>query len=176
MDEAKKIALKDAGVNAKDATFTKTELDRDDGVWSYELDFYTDSAEYDYEVHAETGDIRSKESELFGNQGQTSQEGSITLDEAKSIAAKHAGFSVNDVSFSKAKLETDDGVTAYETNSTKIGMNTNIRFRHRPAAFWNTIPITTIKFERKRGALCSSFLYESKNRKNKAFHFPSLVL
>lgn len=114
LDEAKKIALKDAGVNAKDATFTKTELDRDDGVWSYELDFYTDSAEYDYEVHAETGDIRSKEHEPFGNKGQSSKEGSITLDEAKSIAVKHAGFSVNDVSFSKAKLETDDGVTAYE--------------------------------------------------------------
>lgn len=114
LDEAKDIVLKDAGVNAKDATFTKTELDRDDGVWSYELDFYTDSAEYDYEVHAETGTIRSKEHEPFANQGQSSKEGSITLEEAKSIAAKHAGFSVNDVSFSKAKLETDDGVTAYE--------------------------------------------------------------
>lgn len=36
------------------------------------------------------------------------------MDKAKSIAVGHAGFSVADVTFSKAKLENDDGYTVYE--------------------------------------------------------------
>src|SRR5699024_1532973 len=63
VDEAKAAALSDAGVAAADATFTKAELDYDDGVAYYELEFHTASYAYDYEVNAETGAIRERNQE-----------------------------------------------------------------------------------------------------------------
>lgn len=38
----------------------------------------------------------------------------ISIDQAKSIAVGHAGLSLSEVRFSKAKLENDDGYTVYE--------------------------------------------------------------
>ena len=54
------IALKDAGVSAADATFLHAHLDRDDRVIDYDVEFYHDGKEYDYEINAYTGDILEK--------------------------------------------------------------------------------------------------------------------
>ena len=56
-DEAKQIALSSVGVSAEKATFTKEVLD--EGI--YEIDFYTESNEYDFEVDADTGAIVDRE-------------------------------------------------------------------------------------------------------------------
>lgn len=63
--KAKSIALKDAGVSASSATFTKTKLDYEDGIRVYEIEFYTNSAEYEYEINARTGKIRDVDVEHF---------------------------------------------------------------------------------------------------------------
>ena len=63
--KAKSIALKDAGVSASSATFTKTKLDYEDGIRVYEIEFYTNSAEYEYEINAKTGKIRDMDVERF---------------------------------------------------------------------------------------------------------------
>lgn len=63
--KAKSIALKDAGVSASSATFTKTKLDYEDGIRVYEIEFYTNSAEYEYEINARTGKIRDMDVEHF---------------------------------------------------------------------------------------------------------------
>ena len=63
--KAKSIALKDAGVSASSATFTKTKLDYEDGIRVYEIEFYTNSAEYEYELNAKTGKIRDMDVEHF---------------------------------------------------------------------------------------------------------------
>lgn len=63
--KAKSIALKDAGVSAFSATFTKTKLDYEDGIRVYEIEFYTNSAEYEYEINAKTGKIRDMDVEHF---------------------------------------------------------------------------------------------------------------
>lgn len=62
-DKAKSIALQNAGVQASDATFTAAKLDRDDGRYVYEIDFYTADREYDYEIDAVTGKILDFDSE-----------------------------------------------------------------------------------------------------------------
>ena len=62
-DKAKSIALSDAGVKAATATFTTAKLDRDDGRYVYEIDFYTTDTEYDYEIDATTGKILERDSE-----------------------------------------------------------------------------------------------------------------
>ena len=62
---AKKAALRHAGVSAADAVFTKTERELDDGRLEYELDFYTDDAEYEYTVDGATGAVLDWEREAF---------------------------------------------------------------------------------------------------------------
>lgn len=54
---AKKAALKHADLNADDVVFTKTKLTKDDGTYIYDIEFYSDNTEYEYEINAKTGKI-----------------------------------------------------------------------------------------------------------------------
>lgn len=58
-EKAKEIALESAGVGETDVVFEKVKLERDDGVWQYEIEFRQGRTEYDFDIHAETGDIIS---------------------------------------------------------------------------------------------------------------------
>lgn len=64
-DKAKEIALSDAGVDAANAVFKRTELDFDDGVQQYEIEFFANDLEYSYEIDAASGKILSRESEAM---------------------------------------------------------------------------------------------------------------
>ena len=61
-DRAKQIALSHAGVSG--ASFTKVELDTDDGVRVYEVEFKVGNVEYDYDIDASRGAIISSSSEI----------------------------------------------------------------------------------------------------------------
>lgn len=61
VERAKEIALSHAGVT--NATFESAELDSDDGIMVYELDFIANQIEYEYEIHAITGEIIRHQSE-----------------------------------------------------------------------------------------------------------------
>ena len=61
-DRAKQIALSHAGVSG--ASFTKVELDTDDGVRVYEIEFKVGNVEYDYDIDATSGAIISSSSEI----------------------------------------------------------------------------------------------------------------
>lgn len=63
LDTAKKIAVADAGVTFSEATFIEAKLDFDDGVAVYEIEFYTSTHEYEYEINASTGKICSSKKE-----------------------------------------------------------------------------------------------------------------
>ncbi|MBE6813540.1 MAG: hypothetical protein E7523_11760 [Ruminococcaceae bacterium] len=60
-EEAKRIALDHAGVAAADAVFDRTERDYDNGIYHYEVEFRVGLIEYEYDIHAETGEILSFE-------------------------------------------------------------------------------------------------------------------
>lgn len=62
-EAAKAAALEHAGVAAADAVNMQCELDEDDGVPVYEIEFDAGSYEYSYEIHAETGAVREREKE-----------------------------------------------------------------------------------------------------------------
>ncbi|MCD7947146.1 MAG: PepSY domain-containing protein [Oscillospiraceae bacterium] len=61
-DEAKEIALNHAGVAASNVTKIKAELDRDDGMTIYDVEFKASTGlKYEYEINAATGSIVSFE-------------------------------------------------------------------------------------------------------------------
>ena len=64
MEEAKTIALNDAGVNAEDARFYETKGDYEDGKVVYEIEFVAGNIEYDYEIEKATGKILNKDHEI----------------------------------------------------------------------------------------------------------------
>lgn len=113
-DEAKSIALKDAGVAEGDAQFVRVEEDYDDGRAVYDVEFYANGTEYDYEIEQSTGRIISSDFDIehdspnSGNAGGTV----ISVDEARGIAlAKVPGATENDI---RIKLDRDDGYQIYE--------------------------------------------------------------
>ncbi len=57
VEKAKEIALKKANVTTESVIFDKVELEKDDGVWQYEVDFKKDTTEYDTKINAIDGSI-----------------------------------------------------------------------------------------------------------------------
>lgn len=111
-NKAKQIAVKDAGLKQNAVTFEKVEFSIDDGVKHYEVDFYADGVEYDYEIDALSGAILKRETE--GKKQTTSEKKEISKSKAKNIALKHAGVSESDAYALSVELDRDDGKVYYE--------------------------------------------------------------
>lgn len=63
-EKAQTIALTHAGVGAGDAYELEAELDHDDGVTVYEIEFKSGNMEYEYKIDAYTGAILEHEAEI----------------------------------------------------------------------------------------------------------------
>ena len=63
-EEAKKIALKDAGITENEIRDFEIELDRDNGILKYEISFEKGNDDYDYDIDANTGKIINKEKDI----------------------------------------------------------------------------------------------------------------
>lgn len=57
VDKAKNIALKHADLKEKEVTSLKIKLDDEDGQRVYEVEFYVNKIEYEYEIDANNGEI-----------------------------------------------------------------------------------------------------------------------
>lgn len=118
--EAKEIALLHANVNEVDANFLKVKLDYDNGIAEFEVEFYVDNMEYDYEINAITGEILSYDHETETSRGNLQIPSTTTSDEliseiqAKEIAFQHADLSESDVTRLKVEFDYDDGIPEYE--------------------------------------------------------------
>lgn len=116
-DIAKAAALADAGLSASDVTFIKAVLDTDDGTVVYDVEFYSDSSEYEYEINAVSGAVAERQQEAFVTATGTTATDSaayIGEDAAKAAALADTGLSASDVTFIKAVLDTDDGAVVYD--------------------------------------------------------------
>lgn len=114
---AKAIALQHAGVNEADLTFVKSELEREDGRMVYDISFYKGNTEYDYEIDAITGEIRSFSYDIEKSDTKSAQSGDssyIGLEEAKKIALKKAGLSAAQITYTEAELDYEDGIAVYQ--------------------------------------------------------------
>lgn len=131
-DDAKKAALKAEKQDEKDVVIKKVALDYDDfGVLKYDVDFYANDTEYDYDIDAMTGEVISTERDRMDAEDYAEMEaiksratvsaatsaanatnaaatGKSAEDKALEIALQNAGLTANDVTVTKVHQEFDD--------------------------------------------------------------------
>lgn len=136
-DKAKKIAFNHAGIREELLTALEIELDLEDGVLVYEVEFQTDDYKYEYEIGARNGQIldyefearkgkdplrppvtepgqsESQTSPSSPSPSQGSADNYIGQDQAVRIALDHAGFSRSQVKRLEVELKTKSGKTPY---------------------------------------------------------------
>ena len=132
IEQAKEIALKHAGLTKDQVSFIETENDIDNGAEKYDIEFYCNGKEYDYEISAIDGEIIQYDSDINEDNNQNNNQSNtqnnsvnnaqsnanntanISLDKAKQIALSHAGLTSSQVTFKKTELDFDDGIQKYE--------------------------------------------------------------
>lgn len=106
-DAALEAAINEAGLKASEVTNSYVNLETDDGIAKYEVEFFANNTEYGFEIDAETGNVISYEKE--NAEGSYSVDGSsdvnVTSDEAKETAIKKAGVNASDVYDMDVELE-----------------------------------------------------------------------
>lgn len=115
LEKAKDIALNHAGLKESDVIFVTAKAGYDDGRKEYDVEFYRNGLEYDYEIDAKTGRITDYDKDFEGKIPVVKEEtkaSEITADEAKAIALKHAGLS--SATWVKAEKDRDDGRVKFE--------------------------------------------------------------
>ena len=98
-EAALEIAVKEAGVKESEVTNSYVELESDDGIAKYEVEFYAGNTEYSFEIDAQSGNILSYEKENAEGSYSVDESGDdkISSDEAKQIAIKKAGGKTSDI-------------------------------------------------------------------------------
>ena len=116
-EEARSAALTHAGVSESSVAQMEIEFDSEDGLMVYEVEFYANGAEYDYDINARTGEVVkfSREGGGSGNVsgGGTTASGSsgAYIGEAAATAAalEDAGVSEGETTYLHCWVEHDDG-------------------------------------------------------------------
>lgn len=120
LDAAKAAALKHAGIAEADASFTEAKLEYDDGVEVYDIEFTANAKHYDYEISASDGTVLE-----FSSKAVPDPTGLLSESKAKELALAHFGFSEDQVTFKKCKLDYDNGISEYEIEFTANGVDNN---------------------------------------------------
>lgn len=105
-EAALETAIKEAGIKASDVTNSYVELESDDGITKYEVEFYAGNTEYNFEIDAESGNVLSYEKEnAEGSYSIDNSKVNVSSDEAKETALKKAGVKSADVYDMDIELE-----------------------------------------------------------------------
>ena len=107
--EAAEIALADAGVSRSDVYDLSVEESDD----SYNVVFRNTEYLYDYYISMQDGSIVDKDAAPLAQETDV-EGGSISADEAWSIALEDAGVQVDNVKVTDSKLDNENGIPAYE--------------------------------------------------------------
>lgn len=114
LEEAKSAALANAKLEADQVTFIKEKLDYDDGVAEYDIEFVTETTRYEYEISAKDGTVLKLSQEGIEQINNIQVHDGISVEEAKKIALDYAGYSEDEVIFSKMETDHEDGRIEYE--------------------------------------------------------------
>lgn len=113
--QAKEKALQDAGVSEDDITGIRIRKEKDDGQDIYDVEFYVEQQEYDYEIDILTGKVLEKDHDIdddFAHSISGGSEKMISQEEAVAIVLEKVnGASAEHVFI---ELEEDDGQWKYE--------------------------------------------------------------
>ena len=114
--QAKQIALRDAGLTEDQVTFVRSQVDYDDGVKEFEVEFYAGNMEYDYDIDAASGAIRSKDQdcEFYAPTAGQAAGGAVTKEQALETALNHAGVSKANASYVQVHKDYDDGMEQFD--------------------------------------------------------------
>ena len=117
-DAAKQAALSHAGLSSADIASIWAEADLNDRTPHYEVKFWSNSTEYEYEIDAVTGAVLGYEMEGYGayvpSGGASGSAGDIGQEAAKNAAFQHAGVSASSVSNVKVEADLRDNPPHYE--------------------------------------------------------------
>lgn len=127
LEAAQSAALTHAGLDASAVTWKEADYDYEDGRMVYEMEFFANGVEYEYDVDASTGEILKVEKEgaewskpsggqsgtQTGNQGG-GQSGAIGREAARDVALSSAGVSQSQVYELEVEDELDEGQPHYK--------------------------------------------------------------
>ena len=114
LEQAKTIAVNDAGLVRDSVTFTKAKSSFKDEQMVYELEFVTSEVRCMYEIEAISGGILKQETFSINVHSKDEYTSYIGIDRAKEVAVQHANLSMYDVVFGKEKLEFEHNIYVYE--------------------------------------------------------------
>ena len=123
-EQVKEIVISDTKLNKDDISFKEIDLDLEEGTKKYDVEFYYNRVEYNYEIDAKTGKViysnynQNNENNSYTN-NQTSDTNSstkITTEEAKNIALTDAGFTSSEVNFVDVDSDLENGKAIYEVD------------------------------------------------------------
>ena len=118
--KAQSSALSHAKLTAAKVTGLKAELDRENGVYIYDVDFKSGNYEYDYDINATTGKIIKSQKKATNTTKRTTaatttvKTSYIGIAKAKTIALNHAKVSASKARGVKAELDRERGIYVYE--------------------------------------------------------------
>ncbi len=134
-EDAEDIALANAGYTRGEVAFKPTEFDFEKGRSVWEVEFYHENTEYDFEIDANTGEILKKEQEIerkpikptpapeptpkpapepTPEPEKPSAPTELSEERALEIALADAGLTADVISRLKIEKDRDDGVWIYE--------------------------------------------------------------
>lgn len=131
---AKSAAFKQAGVKSSQVTALEVEYDAydDEHGQVYDIEFKANGYKYSYEIDANDGKVLKIEKKKLKTTTKVTKSSTyIGVASAKSIALKHAKLKSSKVTFTKARLTTDDGIKVYDvefrTGSTEYDYEINAK-------------------------------------------------
>ena len=158
LNQAKQIAVNDAGVEISSAVFLKISSDFDDGIMRWEVNFVSGNTKYEYEISSIDGTVLKKELEVIKQEGfpqeanpyqqtlavdPTGQNGiKVDANKAREIAVQHSGVDTANVILTKQEYDIEHATPRWEIEFV-IG---NLQYEYEISAVNGAI----LKFKTKR--------------------------
>lgn len=112
VEDAKSIALNQAGISEQDTIAVTAYQDFDDGFQYYEVVLYTPDVDYEYEISITDGTVLKNEMKQNCRTADIQSQTSVTPDAARDIVLQKVPGAADD--HLRMKLDFDDGRYTYE--------------------------------------------------------------
>lgn len=114
-EKAELFAFADAEIDPAEVKTARTEFDFEQGRFVYEVEFFFDGVEYDYQILASDGTVVKKSLEFYyTDRIKEMAEQAISFEDAKMIAFEDAGVLEEEVTLTAEKSDYEDGFPVHE--------------------------------------------------------------